>query len=148
MKDICIVSSCGGHLTEIQSLKQIYEKYSHFYVINDVIELEPEMKDKTYFIKHSERDFKFIYNLYEAYKILRKERPKIIFSTGAGPVVPFAVIGKLLFRTKIIYVETITRVTKPSMTGKIMYHLADKFYYQWEGLRKYFPDGIYSGLVL
>src|SRR5215467_503871 len=32
---ICIVSSCGGHLTEVRCLKPAYESYQHFYVLND-----------------------------------------------------------------------------------------------------------------
>ena len=32
---ICIVSSCGGHLTEVRALKAAYQAYDHFYVLND-----------------------------------------------------------------------------------------------------------------
>src|SRR2546427_5536683 len=93
---ICIVSSCGGHLTEVRTLKLIYEKYNHFYVLNDKVVLPKDMEDKTYFIRHSERDWLFLVNLWEAWQILRKERPYLILSTGAGPAVPFALVGKLL----------------------------------------------------
>jgi beta-1,4-N-acetylglucosaminyltransferase len=62
--------------------------------------------------------------------------------------VPFAIIGKLFFGTRVIFVESITRIQSPSMTGKIMYWLADKFYYQWESLRKYFPKGSYGEPLL
>jgi len=102
------------------------------------------MQGKTYFIRHSERDWLFFFNLLEAWKILRKERPRVILSTGAGPVVPFALVGKLL-GVKTIFVETFTRVTKPSLTGRIMYRLADRFFYQWKPLESYFPKGIYGG---
>ena len=32
---VCIVSSCGGHLTEVRQLRQAYERFDHFYVLND-----------------------------------------------------------------------------------------------------------------
>jgi beta-1,4-N-acetylglucosaminyltransferase len=77
-----------------------------------------------------------------------RERPDVILSTGAGVVISFAIVSRLFFRTRIIFVETLTRVGRPSLTGRIMYFLAHDFFYQWESLRKYFPKGIYGGLVL
>lgn len=145
---VCIVSSCGGHLTEVYCLRQAYERYEHFYVLNDRALLPDDMKDKTYFIAHSERDWKFFLNLWEAFQILKKERPHVIVSAGAGPVVPFAVLGRLFFRTHIVYIETITSVNSPSLTGKIMRRLAHNCFYQWESLKPFFPSGDYGGLLV
>ena len=69
----------------------------------------------------------------------------MILSTGAGPVVPFALVGRLFFGTRVVFVETITRIERPSLTGRIMYYLAHDFFYQWEGLRRFFPKGRYGG---
>lgn len=145
---VCIVSSCGGHLTEVRSLKPAYEAYEHFYVLNDRAILPRDMDGRTYFITHSERDSKFFVNLWEAYRILRKERPDVILSTGAGPAVPFAMVARLCFRTRIVFVETITKIHSPSLTGRIMYLLADRFFYQWESLGRFFPKGEYGGRLL
>jgi beta-1,4-N-acetylglucosaminyltransferase len=136
---VCIVSSCGGHLTEVRCFKPAYESYEHFYVLNDKAVLPPDMKDKTYFITHSERDWRFLLNVFEAFRVLWKENPDVILSTGAGPAVPFAIVGRLLFHTRLIFVETMTRITRPSLTGRLMYWLAHDFYYQWESLRSFFP---------
>jgi beta-1,4-N-acetylglucosaminyltransferase len=141
---ICIVSSCGGHLTEVRTLKLIYEKYNHFYVLNDKVLLPKDMEGKTYFIRHSERDWLLLVNLWEAWQILRKERPHLILSTGAGPVVPFALVGKL-FRVPTVFIETFARVAEPSLTGRIMYYLACRFFYQWKTLEPFFSQGIYGG---
>ncbi len=145
---ICIVSSCGGHLTEVRTLLPAYKKYEHIYVINDKILLPKDMEEKTFFISHSERDWRFLLNLWEAFLLLLSERPDVLLSTGAGPIVPFALIGRFLFGCHVIYVETITRIEKPSMTGRIMYKLAHKFYYQWKGLSKFFPKGCYGGPLI
>jgi UDP-N-acetylglucosamine:LPS N-acetylglucosamine transferase len=141
---VCIVSSCGGHLTEVRALKPAYEPYEHFYVLNDRVLLPEDMKGKTYFIRHSERDLLFFVNLWEAWQILRKERPQLILSTGAGPIVPFALIGKF-FRIPSIFVETFARVAEPSFSGRIMYHLAYRLFYQWKALERYYPKGIHGG---
>ncbi|GJL49254.1 PssD/Cps14F family polysaccharide biosynthesis glycosyltransferase [Candidatus Nitrospira salsa] len=141
---VCIVSSCGGHLTEVRALQSVYQVYDHFYVLNDKVSLPDDMEGKTYFIMHSERDWKFFWNLWEAWRILRLERPRVLLSTGAGPIVPFSIIGKAL-RIPIIFVETFTRVSYPSLTGRIMYLLADRFFYQWKSLAQFFPKGVYCG---
>lgn len=141
---ICIVSSCGGHLTEVRTFKSVYEPYEHFYVLNDVAKLPQDMKGRTHFIRHSERDWLFLVNLLEAWRILRNERPGLILSTGAGPAVPFALVGKLI-GIPTVFIETFTRVTAPSLAGKIMYFIADRFFYQWKPLERYFPRGTYGG---
>ena len=144
---ICVVSSCGGHLTEVRQLKAVYERYAHIYVLNDQLVLPDDMIGRTLFIRHSERDWLLLFNLWEAARILAREKPDVILSTGAGPVVPFALIGRLLFGVKVIFIETITRVDRPSLTGRIMYHLAHRFYYQWKPLGRFFPRGRYGGII-
>jgi UDP-N-acetylglucosamine:LPS N-acetylglucosamine transferase len=128
-------------------LRSAYEGYDHFYVLNEVIELPGDMVDRTHFIRHSERDLLFFVNLWEAWHILRRERVSLMISTGAGPAVPFAIVGKLL-GCRSIFIETSTQVTRPSLTGRIMYLLADRFFYQWRGLERFFPKGIYGRPVL
>jgi beta-1,4-N-acetylglucosaminyltransferase len=146
-RKLCIVSSCGGHLTEVRLLKPAYKDSEHFYVLNDKAELSEDMKGRTYFIRHSERDWLLFMNLLEAWRILRNEKPDLILSTGAGPVVPFALVGKLL-GIRSVFIETFTRVNRPSLTGRIMYRLADRFFYQWKQLEPFFPKGVYGGPVI
>jgi beta-1,4-N-acetylglucosaminyltransferase len=145
---VCIVSSAGGHLDEVRALRPAYAGFDHFYVVNQAVQPTPDMQDKLYIISHSERDLLFFVNLVEAWKILRKERPDVLLSTGAGAIVPFAIVGRLFFGTKSIFVESLTRVTVPSLTARIMYRLADRFFYQNEQLRPHFPQGQYEGSVL
>lgn len=142
-----IISSCGGHLTEARALMPAYGHYEHFYVLDDHVLLAADMQDRTYFVTHSERDWKFLLNLWEAWHILRRDRPDVLLSTGAGPAVPFALVGRFLFGCRIVFVETFTRVNKPSLTGRIMYRLAHDFYYQWPSLAPYFPRGICGGTL-
>ena len=126
-------------------LRAAYARYPHFYVLNDRVQLPEDMQGQTSFIAHSERDWKFLLNVWEAWRILRRERPTVILSLGAGPAVPFALVGRLLFGIRVIYVETITRISRPSLTGRLMYRLAHEFFYQHRPLEKYFPKGRYSG---
>lgn len=145
---ICLVSSPGGHLTEVRALREAYIAYRHFYVVNERLRFLPEdMTGRTYFIRHAERDWLVLVNFVEAFKILRREKPAAILTVGAGPAVPFAIVGRLL-GIPTVYVETLTRICKPSLTGRLMYHIASRFYYQWPQLALWFPEGVYAGGLL
>lgn len=144
---VCIVSSCGGHLTEVLALRPAYEAHDHFFILNKRVELSAELVGRTHFITHAERDWRVIWNLWQAWRLIRRERPDVILSTGAGPVVPVALVGRL-HGIKTVFVETWTRVNAPSLTGRIMYRIAAKYFYQWPQLGKYFPKGVYGGSVL
>lgn len=145
---ICIVSSCGGHLTEVRCLMPAYASWPHFYVLNDKALLPSDMQDRTRFIAHSERDWKFLLNLWEAWRILREERPTLILSTGAGPAVPFALIGRFCFGTRVVFIETFTRVDAPSLTARLMYRLAHDFYVQRPTLLRFFPKAACFGALV
>jgi UDP-N-acetylglucosamine:LPS N-acetylglucosamine transferase len=143
------VCSAGGHLTELIQLKEVYEQYDHFFITlkrQDTIDLAK--KEKVYFISDPERNpIKFIANLFQSFWILIKEKPNIILSTGAGMAIPVCYIGKI-FRSKIIFIESFCRIKEPSLTGKIIYPIADLFLVQWrEQLKKYGNKAIYSGSV-
>jgi beta-1,4-N-acetylglucosaminyltransferase len=144
---ICIVTPSGGHLTEARELAPAYRDRPHFFVINTPIVQPLEMQGRTIEITISQRDLKFFVNIWEAFQILRRERPKVILTTGGGFSVAFALVGKLL-DIPTIYVETVAKVNVPTATGKVMYWIADRFFYQWPYLERHFPKGEYIGLVL
>lgn len=92
--------------------------------------------------------FKFIGLILKAFKILLKEKPTVLISTGALATVPFCIVGKLLGK-RIVYIESFARVDTPSLTGKIIYKLklANLFVVQWEDMLKYFPEAIVGGRI-
>jgi len=147
-KSLCIVSSCGGHLVQALQLQPAYQDAEVLFVVNDRTDYDSVMQGRTIRITHAERNWKQILNIIEAFWILFKFRPKVLLSTGAAPAVPFSLIGKYLLGTKIIFVESFSRVTGPSATGRIMYYIADRFYVQWESLKKKMPKANYVGNLL
>jgi UDP-N-acetylglucosamine:LPS N-acetylglucosamine transferase len=76
--------------------------------------------------------------------VLIKEKPDVIISSGAAVAVPFFYIGKLL-RAKTIYVEVFDRMDKPTVTGKLVYPVTDKFIVQWPEMTKVYPKAEYFG---
>lgn len=68
-------------------------------------------------------------------KYLEKKKPDLIISSGAAVAVPFW-LGKL-FGAKTVYIEIFDRIDKPTLTGKLVYPVTDKFIVQWEELKKF-----------
>lgn len=145
---ICLVSSCGGHLRELRQLAPIYEKHEYHYVVNDRIELDGDLIGRTEFISHAERGLLQLVNLVEAWRILRRLQPQLVISSGASPAVPFGICTRFL-GIKMIYIETCAAVSKPTLTGRLVYRmrLADAVFYQWKTLDYYYKNATYAGLL-
>ena len=77
-------------------------------------------------------------------KIFFKEKPDVVISTGVLATIPMCLICKL-FKRKLIYIESFAKVTSPTLSGKLLYKYADRFYVQWESMLKIYPKAIYLG---
>lgn len=147
-KEVLIISSVGGHLLNILKIKDSFINKDYIFVVNDRTDLDKIMIKRTIRITHAERNFLQFVNLIESFFILIKFRPKIILSAGAAPAVLFSYLGKFLFGSKVIFIESISRVKTPSLSGKLIYPIADRFYVQWSSLKEKFPNAIFTGSVL
>lgn len=145
---ICIACSAGGHIKELQQLEKIYSKYNYYLVTaNRINTRELRKKQKTFFVTVPSRNpLKFIMNFFQSLKIILKEKPDLIISTGADTALVTCFLGKM-FGKKIIFIESFCRIKKPSLTGKLVYPIADLFIYQWKYLEKYYPKGKYGGSI-
>lgn len=87
--------------------------------------------------------------LRDAYKFFRKVNPSAIICIGTSVAIPLCFWAKC-FGKKAIFIESITRVTKPSLTGKIIstLRLCDRFYVQWPEAVNLYRGAIYRGTVL
>lgn len=147
---LCLVSSSGGHFSEIYLLKRFWEKYDHFWVTFDREDTEFVLKsEKVYFAyQPTNRNFSnFFRNFFLAIKLLRLERPDFVISTGAGVGVPFIYAAKVL-KIKTIFIETLARVEKLSLSGKLAYYSADHFIAQWPHLGKKYKKAVFKGQII
>ena len=140
---ICFITSSGGHLTHLIQLKRWWEDKERFWVTFDKEDarsiLKEEKKYWCYF--PTNRNIKnLVKNTFLAMKILKKERPDVIISTGAAPAIPFFYLGKL-FGCKVMYMKVYDIMDKQSISGKLDYPISDLFIIQWEEQKKFYPKG-------
>jgi beta-1,4-N-acetylglucosaminyltransferase len=151
-KKICLSCSVGGHLTQMKQLESLYKNYDYFFVTEDV-ELTRQMlkNENAYYVHLIDRGkfnffFLFVINILKSLRILIKERPDVIISTGALSSVPMCLLGKLFFK-KLIYIESFAKMNSPNLTGRILYPFADLFIVQWESMLKFYPKALYGGSI-
>lgn len=53
-----------------------------------------------------------------------------------------------LKKVLLVYVESVCRVETLSLSGRILYRLADYFFVQWPSLRDLYPGAIYLGRLV
>lgn len=79
-----------------------------------------------------------------ALPLLWRLRPAAVLTTGPWVGVVVGLAARLL-GIRLIFIETGSRVTTLSATGKAMRWLADDFFVQWESLRARVPGAHYAG---
>ena len=88
--------------------------------------------------------FKFSINCFKSFYFYLKIRPNIIITTGTHTAVPMCYIGKL-FGSKVIFIETLANRTSKTLSGKLVYPIADLFVVQWEEMKKHYPNAVCWG---
>jgi UDP-N-acetylglucosamine:LPS N-acetylglucosamine transferase len=130
---VMLVCNPGGHLMQMLALKSAWEDLPHIWVTLRSADTEALLPgERTIFVHGpTERSIKnTLRNLWLSVAVMRRHRPDVLLSTGGGVTVPLFIIGKLI-GARLVYVESLTRVNAPSLSGRLVYPLADRFFVQW-----------------
>lgn len=80
--------------------------------------------------------------------IFHREQPDVLVSTGSEIAIPFFYLA-WLWGIPTIFIESVSRMTAPSQTGRWVYPVAGFFLIQWEKLSKvYGSKARYFGRLL
>lgn len=149
MTKICFAASSGGHFEQLMMLKPLMEKYDSFILTEKTKYASKNSDIPVFFVPQVNRHektmvFNLLKNIFLSIKIFAKEKPDVVICTGVLAIIPMCLIAKLC-RKKLIYIESFAKINSPTLTGKLMYKFADKFYVQWESMLKCYPKAIYKG---
>lgn len=146
---ICLVGSSGGHLTHLYMLKPFWKNKDRFWVTFDKEDARSLLQgERMYPVYYpSNRSLKaLIINTWRALRILYREKPDLIISSGAASAVPFFWLGKV-FGAKTIYIEVFDRINASTITGRLCYPVTDKFIVQWKEMKSVYPKAIDLGSI-
>jgi len=135
---------------EARQLAPVYDKYEHFYFtfsggVAKELKKTSRVRDIPNIVRRNPLSW-IIGAMLSGY-IAIIERPDVVISTGAGIVVFFCIFAKLL-GCKLIFIESMARIQRPTLTARFLYRFADLFIVQWEGLLEYFPKAKFLGRLL
>ncbi|XP_054723087.1 UDP-N-acetylglucosamine transferase subunit ALG14 homolog isoform X2 [Uloborus diversus] len=171
---LMVVLGSGGHTFEmLHLLKHIGPKFRpRIYIIADsdilsekkVLSLETMPVTDAYTIEKIPRSREVgqswissvmttFVSFLKCLQLVFKHKPDAILNNGPGTCVPVCVAAFLshvlgVKHIKIIYVESICRVKTMSLSGKILYPIADYFLVQWPQLKEKYPRSRYLGKLM
>ena len=149
---ICVIASSGGHLTQLLSLRESWKDYSAYYVSTSKSGAKNVLDDygRYYTVTDSGRNyfFKSLCTAVQCFRILLKEETDVIISGGSAPGCMMSIIGKVFFRKRVIWLDSIANSTKMSLSGRIARHFTDICICQWEEVAKKYKNVKYLGTVI
>ncbi len=147
---ICLVASAGGHLTQLRKMSKAWSGREACWITTTDVAREMLSKDGKVFTvgecnrEHLVRVFRV---LIRSIRIIMKERPDVVISTGAAVGAMMCFLGKML-GAKIVWVDSITNVERLSLSGRLVRPFADLFLVQWPELTKKYSRLEYAGTVI
>ena len=144
---LALVCSHGGHLTEMETLWSAFEGHECLLISYRCRRTEElAHRQPAYLLDNiGTNPARMAVAFVQAARILWRERPDVVVSTGAEIAIPFLWVGKLL-GARTIYIESWCRIRTRSGTGPLVYPVADLFLVQWPTvLSLYGPKARYEG---
>jgi len=133
---VCLISSSGGHMTELKqvvsALPKILsaKKYNYFFITMNRTDTH-DMKNTYFMVDTSRNPFTIFWNFIQSIGLFFKTKPDIVITTGGGFSVPFCYIAKL-FGKKIIVFESFCRIKSKSLSSRLLYPITNRFFVQWK----------------
>jgi len=149
MSNVALVASPGGHLTQALAVAQALHDEHRFFVCVTGFEVVRDLQ-----LPEAARVYRFpcwlnysiplgttvsvIGALFEFIRVFRREKPDCIVSTGAEIALPALLVNKLFFRKPSLFIESLSRVREPSLTGRLAARLADRVFVQWPEVAEHY----------
>jgi len=146
---LLLVCSSGGHFKGMQGLSQYWQTIpQRTWITFKTGTTQAELIAERAFWAYSPTNRNipnFIRNLYLAINVLRKERPQLVISTGAGVATPFLLAAKYLFQSKVIFIESKTRIRDLSLSAKLLRSCKalDLLVVRSEDIARLYPEAVY-----
>lgn len=144
------VTSPGGHLAQLLPLRSWWQGVDRVWVTFRLPEVEDALSNEraVWCFWPTTRNLpNALRNLRLAWTVVRRERPDVMVSGGAGVSVPFFLVAAV-HGVRTVYIECFDRITMPTLSGRICYLISDVFGVQWEEQRAYYPEAVNVGAIL
>jgi UDP-N-acetylglucosamine transferase subunit ALG13 len=141
---IHLATSSGGHIALLIALRDAFRDYDRAWITQEsphaerlkangeIVELLPR------YDRHLIRG-RLLQNCARAFWIVARDRPRLVITPGSGLIVPFCLLARLA-GARLIFVETMARVTTPSAAGRVLSRVAHEVFVQWPEALPLYPN--------
>jgi beta-1,4-N-acetylglucosaminyltransferase len=145
--DVMLVCSTGGHLMQLSALREAWGDRPRVWVTFDKSDARSLLRGERVVHAYGPTNrsiVNLVRNLFLARRVVRRVRPRVMVTTGAGVAVPFAWLARLA-GARVIYVESFTRIDGASLSCRLISLVADRTYVQWPELQHELRRARYAG---
>jgi len=147
---ICLAGSAGGHLSQLLKIASAWSGYEVCWITTtEVVRASLGEQGNVHVAGECNRQHpvRVLRVFLRCLRILRRERPDVVISTGAAPGCMAAILGHLA-GAKVIWLDSITNVNRLSLSGRLVRPFADLFLVQWPALARKYRGVEYVGAVI
>lgn len=145
-----LVGSSGGHLAQLLALQPWWSDWGRTWVTFDTADATSRLQGEHAIWAHhpTTRNIpNLVRNFVLALRVVRRQRPDIVVSTGAAVAVPFFLVAWFL-RIPTIFIEVYDRIDSKTLTGRLCRPFTTVYCVQWEEQLTLYPDARVIGLLL
>jgi beta-1,4-N-acetylglucosaminyltransferase len=135
---VLLACSPGGHLQQMLALRPAWGDLERTWLTLDGPDVEFLLEGENVVRAHGPTNrslLKAIRNFFVAWRVMGETEADVVLSTGAGIAVACFLVARLRGR-RAVYVESLTRTDSLSLSGRLVYPLANEFFVQWPGTSK------------
>ena len=147
---ICLAASAGGHVSQLLKLAECWNGYKTFCVTTtQVVRNNLGKLGEVYVVGECNRQhpIRVIAVFLRCSRIIFKERPDVVISTGAAAGCMLCFLAKML-GAKVVWIDSITNVERISLSGRMVRYIADLFLVQWPELADRYEKVEFVGTVV
>lgn len=147
---VLLVGSAGGHLAQLLRLEPWWRRHDRTWVTFEKPDATSLLAEETVIWAHhpTTRNLpNLVRNLGLAVREVRRLRPDVVVSTGAGVALPFFVMARLL-GIPTVYVEVFDRIDSPTLTGRLCRPFSTRFCVQWPEQQPLYRGSVVIGPLL
>lgn len=146
---LLLVASSGGHLTQLWWARHFWEAHERSWVSFDVPHTREVLAHERWIAAHHPTNRSLVAlarNTLLARRVLGRERPDVVFTTGAGVAVPFVWVARAM-GIRTVFMEVYDRTASPSLTGRLVAPVVDRIVLQRQEQLRLYPGGRWVGSV-
>jgi exopolysaccharide biosynthesis glucuronosyltransferase PssD len=146
---VMIATSDGGHWVQMRRILPAFAGFELVFVGTEPM-LDADLRGARYYpVRNVSRANAHALPLllWQLARAVRRERPDAIVTTGAGPGLLALGMGKILARSRTVWIDSVANTERMSLSGRMARPVADARLVQWEHLAR--PEGPhYWGAVI